>query len=47
VWDADSHAALTTIGAQYLPWADIEILPVVDVQENLTAQAAGGLFKLN
>jgi hypothetical protein len=46
VWDADSHAALTTIGAQFLPWADIEILPVVDVQENLTAQAAGGLFKL-
>ena len=47
VWDASSHAALSTIGAQFLPWADIEIMPVLEVQENLTAQAAGGLFKLH
>jgi hypothetical protein len=47
VWDTSSHASLSTIGAQFLPWADIEILPVLDVQENLTAQAAGGLFKLS
>jgi hypothetical protein len=47
VWDATSHAGLSTIGAQFLPWADIEIVPVLEVQENLTAQAAGGLFTLS
>src|SRR3954453_14590157 len=47
VWDAGSHAALSTIGAQFLPWADIEIMPVLEVGESLTAQAAGGLFKLS
>jgi hypothetical protein len=45
VWDSDGHAGLSTLGAQFLPWADIEIIPVLEVQESLIAQGAGGLFK--
>ena len=47
MWDASSHGALSTIGAQFLPWADVEIMPVLELQESIAAQAAGGLFKLS
>ena len=47
VWETDSHAALTTFSAQFLPWADIEIIPVAGAEEGMAAQAAGGLYKLN
>ena len=47
VWDASSHAALSTIAAGFLPWFDVEITPVLDAQEGVAAQAAGGLFKLS
>ena len=47
VWETDSHATLTTVSAQYLPWADIEIIPVTVAEEGIAAQAAGGLFKVS
>jgi hypothetical protein len=33
--------------AQFLPRADIEIIPVAVVEESIAAQAAGGLFKVS
>jgi hypothetical protein len=47
VWESDSHAALSTLYALFLPWADIEIIPVAVVEESIAAQAAGGLFKVS
>ena len=46
VWESDSHAALTTLAAQFSPYGAIELIPIATADEAIPAQAAGGLYKL-
>ncbi len=44
VWEADGHAALTTLVAQFLPWMDFEMIPIAEPAEFIAAQTVGGLY---
>jgi hypothetical protein len=44
LWESDSHAALAVAVAQFLPWSEIDVIPVVAVDEAIAAQIAGGLI---
>ena len=47
VRDASGLRHFSTIGAQFLLWADIEIMPVARSRKAHRSGRAGGLFKLN
>ena len=44
VWETDDPALLTTLTAQYLGWADIEVIPVLTPEHIIPAMAAGDLI---
>lgn len=46
VFEAASHEDLAVVIAQFLPWADIEVIPVAGVEEMMASQAKGGLVTL-
>jgi len=46
LWETDDPSLMTTLAAQYLGWADIEVVPVGTPEQLIPAVAAGGLIRL-
>jgi hypothetical protein len=44
IWEG-SHSAIATVAAQFLPWVDVEVIPVATVEENIQSMVAGRLVK--